>query len=179
MLDASYASLHAIDDDIVIGGNSWTAGQISPYQWIRALRLPSGRPPRMDAYGHNPFSARAADLTLDARIRGTADICDLDDLERWLDRWQRRVGGAPLPVWLSEFAVPSGGPSADFNFFVTDRTGAAWTRAALRLVRSHRRIAGIAWVALYDAKGPDGATTTGLIRADGTRKPAFAAFARG
>ena len=59
ILDASYASLKRRNrNNLVIGGNSFTTGDVSPLNWIKNLRLPNGRPPRMDMYGHNPFSAR-------------------------------------------------------------------------------------------------------------------------
>src|SRR3954454_6372382 len=62
MLDASYAALNAVSTrENVIGGNTCTVGEISPLNWIRYMRLPNGRPPRMDLYGHNPFTARRPD----------------------------------------------------------------------------------------------------------------------
>ncbi|HEY2637491.1 MAG TPA: hypothetical protein VGI54_08905, partial [Solirubrobacteraceae bacterium] len=60
ILDAAYGALHAASRrNVVIGGDTFTTGDISPYNWIRNLRLPNGRPPRMDMYGHNPFTLRA------------------------------------------------------------------------------------------------------------------------
>ena len=40
--------------NLVIGGNTFTVGTVSPLRWIQALRLPDGRPPRMDLYGPQP-----------------------------------------------------------------------------------------------------------------------------
>jgi hypothetical protein len=63
MLDASYGALkRANRHNIVIGGDTWTGGEISPLNFIRAMRLPNGRRPRMDLYGHNPFTARSPNL---------------------------------------------------------------------------------------------------------------------
>lgn len=180
MLDASYAALRRVDPgDLVIGGNTWTAGQISPLQWIRAMRLPDGSPPRMSVYGHNPFSARGARTADGPLVPGYADISDTDDLLTWLDRWQRR-GGRRLPVLFSEFTIPTDRPSSEFNFYVPRATQSRWTTAALRLVRRERRLAGIAWVGLFDTPAGDGGEhTTGLLDAAGVPKPAYAAFAKG
>ena len=60
ILDAAYGALKRRSRrNIVIGGNSFTTGDVSPLNWIRNLRLPNGKPPRLDLYGHNPFSAAA------------------------------------------------------------------------------------------------------------------------
>src|SRR5918999_849124 len=57
ILDAAYASLKRESRrNLVIGGNTFTTGDVSPRQFIRSMRLPNGRPPRMDMYGHNPFT---------------------------------------------------------------------------------------------------------------------------
>ena len=57
MLDASYAALKRVSGrNLVIGGDTFTWGDIPVRLWIENLRLPNGRPPRMDFYGHNPFS---------------------------------------------------------------------------------------------------------------------------
>src|SRR5262245_4809760 len=59
LLDAAYGALKRIDRrNLVIGGNTYTVGTVTPQRWIRGLRLPNGKPPRMDLFGHNPFSAR-------------------------------------------------------------------------------------------------------------------------
>ena len=59
ILDASYAALKEVNSrNLIIGGNTWTAGGVVPLNFIRAMRLPGGRRPRMDLYGHNPFTAR-------------------------------------------------------------------------------------------------------------------------
>ena len=59
LLDAAYGAIKRVNPRaLVVGGNSFTTGDIGPRNWIRNLRLPSGRPPRMDLYGHNPFGVR-------------------------------------------------------------------------------------------------------------------------
>ena len=87
ILDASYGALKEVNRrNLVIGGNTWTAGEVVPLNFIRAMRLPGGRRPRMDLYGHNPFTARLPDLRERPLSYGTADFSDLDTLAGWLDR---------------------------------------------------------------------------------------------
>ena len=63
MLDAAYGALKKLNrHNKVIGGNTFTTGTISPRNWMPAMRLPNGRRPRMDLYGHNPFTARRAPM---------------------------------------------------------------------------------------------------------------------
>src|SRR5215218_7609125 len=59
VLDAAYGALKRQSPrNLVIGGNTFTTGHVTPLAFIKAMRLPGGRRPRMDLYGHNPFSAR-------------------------------------------------------------------------------------------------------------------------
>lgn len=51
LLDASYAVLKAANPrNLVIGGSTYTTGDISTEQWIENIRLADGQPPRMDLY---------------------------------------------------------------------------------------------------------------------------------
>src|SRR5438309_699558 len=48
ILDASYGALMRVSPrNMVIGGNTFTTGDISVLNWIKNLKLPNGRPPRM------------------------------------------------------------------------------------------------------------------------------------
>jgi len=182
ILDASFAALKRADPgDRVIGGNSFTVGDVTPLAWIRALRLPGGRPPRMDLYGHNPFSARRPQLDAPPLGRGLADFSDLDTLAGWLDGNLRGNGNGRLRLYLSEFTIPTDHPNRDFNFYVTRAVQADWLRAALRITRRSSRIATLGWLSLYDQPSvPAGDEVRyGLLDEDGRRKPAFAVFANG
>ena len=183
MLDTSYAALKGVSKrKIVIGGNSFTVGDISPLNWIRYLRLPNGRRPRMDLYGHNPFSARRPRLSERAVVRGYADFSDLDDLAHWLDRFYGRdPRGKPMRIWIGEWSVPTDHGSYIFNFWTTRQVQASWLRAALRIARSWPRIFAFNWLALYDEppRSAGDETNWGLINHTGRRKPAFWVFRRG
>src|SRR4051812_43760533 len=59
ILDASYGALKSVSrKNLVIGGNTFTTGDVSVLNWIKNLKLPNGKPPRMDMYGHHPFNNR-------------------------------------------------------------------------------------------------------------------------
>jgi len=184
ILDAAYGRLKRLSRrNQVIGGNTTTNGDFfGPFQWIKNLRLPNGKPPRMDMYGHNPFGTREPDLRKRQLLPGTADFSDLDVLVRWLDRYlQRGRRNRRLPVFISEFTAPTDVPSYEFNYHVTRRTQARWLASAFRIARRWPRIYTLGWIGLIDvppqADGEE--SRTGLITRSGTRKPAFDAFRRG
>jgi hypothetical protein len=179
MLDGAYGALKRVSrSNRVIGGNSFTVGTVRPRRWIRTLKLPNGKRPRMDLWGHNPFSARRPVLSQDPLGRGYADFGDLDTLTRWLDRAYRK---RKLKLFLSEISFPTDHPNHEFNFWMNRETQAAWITDALRETRRWRRIYTFGYLGLYDDPlRPDGLQVErGLLQRDGTPKPAFGAFKRG
>ena len=182
MLDASYGRLKAVSKrNLVIGGNTFTVGAVAPLYFIRALRLPSGRPPRMDLWGHNPFSLRTPDLDHPPLGSGFADFSDLDTLVRVLDRNMRRAKlrkQRHLKIFISEYTLPTDHANYEFNFFVSRTTQARWITRALHIVRGWKRLATFGYLGLYDddVREDGEQVERGLIERDGTRKPAYAAF---
>jgi hypothetical protein len=183
MLDSAYLQLKRQSRrNLVIGGNSFTTGDVSPLNWIRNLRLPNGRPPRMDMYGHNPFSNRRPYLNRPPLGHGFADFSDLDLLARWVDRWLGRPRGKRrMKLFLSELFWPTDHPNHEFNFWVDRRTAATWLTTALRITRRWSRIYTLGWFSLYDdrprPKGDE--VNRGLLDRSGRRKPAYLAYKRG
>jgi hypothetical protein len=184
VLDAVYVALKAVSrSNVVIGGNSWTAGTIHPFLWVKNLKLPNGKPPRMDMYGHNPFSVRRPSLSNPPSREGRADFSDLDRLGQAVDKYLGR-GRRHIPLWLSEWTIPTA-PGSEFNYWVSEATQAAWVRAGMRIARKSRYVGGVGWIHLRD-DGPNehngfagSRITEGLQRYDGTPKPAFAVFQHG
>jgi hypothetical protein len=184
MLDRAYAALKSVRrSNRVIGGNSFTVGTVTPRRWLEALRLPNGRPPRMDLYGHNPFSARRPVLSQPPLGRGYADFGDLDTLARWIDRnlAGAKPGGGKLRLFLSEISFPTDHENFEFNFWMTRETQASWIADAMRATRRWSRIATFGYLGLYDDPlQADGLQVErGLLERDGTRKPAYEAFKQG
>jgi hypothetical protein len=183
LLDAAYRALKRQNRrNLVIGGNTFTTGHVTPRAFIRGMRLRGGRRPRMDMYGHNPFTARSPALHKDPLGFGYADFSDLDTLARWIDRSLGRApGGRRLPLFLSEFTLPTDHQNHEFNFWVDRETQADWLRRALRITRRWGRIYTLGWYDLYDepprAAGDE--VNHGLLDWQGRKKPAYRVFKRG
>lgn len=185
ILDAAYGALKAVDPaNIVIGGNTFSGGDVKPLAFIKALRLPDGKPPRMDMYGHNPFGYRRPDLGKGQLNPGSgiADFCDLDVVARYLDRYLARGGrNHRLPLFLSEYFLPTDHPNFEFNYWVSRRTAKNWLADALTITRRWHRIYTLGWFELYD-EAPNGEGTEvnrGLLTYQHHPKPAYYAFKDG
>jgi hypothetical protein len=182
LLDAAYGALkraHRLNR--VIGGMTYTGGDISSWQWIAYMRLPGGRRPRLDLYGHNPFSPRRPDFSAPPSCCGLADFSDLPRFRRAINRELGRPGHRSIPMFLSEFNVPTA-VNSEFNFHVAPQTQAAWIRSALSIVRRTPWIAALGWINLYDdPERTDGRPVrrTGLIYSNGRPKPGYYAFKSG
>jgi hypothetical protein len=182
LLDASYCVLKAeSSSNLVIGGNTFTAGDIRPLFWIPAMRLPNGRPPRMDLYGHNPFTGRKIDMDAGSLGPGYADFNDLDTLGRTIDRYLRRDRSKPGPrLFLSEFTAPTNA-NDQFTFHFSEAGAARQIADAMGVVRSNTRIDTLGYYTLYDAPAQaDGRENRrGLIDRTGRKRPAYDAFRDG
>ncbi|MGO8906083.1 MAG: hypothetical protein ACLQMH_10720 [Solirubrobacteraceae bacterium] len=192
LLDAAYGALKAVRrSNVVIGGMTFTAGVVLPNEFIRWMRLPNGAPPRLDYYGHNPYSTRFPDLSEGPLLQiegyeghgkpktlGDRDINDIDTLHSELAAvYRHRPGGTPK-LWLSEFSISSESPSRAFDFFVSRPAQALWLTAAFKLVDSVSYVAGLGWFDLVDEPASiPGHLTEGLLTETGTHKPAFSAYA--
>jgi hypothetical protein len=172
MLDAAYGALkHVARSNLVVGGSTYTTGDIDTLQWIQNLRLPNGRPPRMDLYAHNPFSWREPVFSNVPSPQGEVQFPDLQRLGRWIDRYLHKG----LPIFISEWTIPTA-VDREFTFYVDPPVQAKWISEGLRTARSWRRIYALGWIHVYD----DPPTSYGgLISADGARKAGFNSFARG
>lgn len=186
MLDAAYVALKGVNpNNIVIGGNTYTGGDIRPLAYIKALKLPNGRPPRMDMYGHNPFGYRRPDLSQDLQKPGSgiADFSDLDVLARYIDKYLSRAGRNKhkIQLFLSEYFVPTDHSNWEFNYWVSKKTAADWLKAGLAITRSWKRIYTLGWFALYDdaPNGKGDQVNRGLLTHDGRKKPAYNVFKSG
>lgn len=182
LLDAAYGALKAVRrDNLVIGGNKYTTGAIRPGNWVRHMRLPGGRRPRMDLFGHNPFSFREPDLANEPLVDGSVDFSDIRRFGRLVNRQLRRRGQRRLRLFLSEWTVPTG-PDREFNFHVRPPTQARWIASGFRIARELQDVYGLGWVHLRD-EPPSGdgkpVVRGGLLDHTGAKKPGYDAFRRG
>jgi polysaccharide biosynthesis protein PslG len=102
------------------------------------------------------------------------------DTRRLLERL-----GSSAPIWITEYGWASGGPRSPFT--VGERAQAQRITSAMRGFAARRRELGIRGAVYYDwkdlARNPGGGGDffglhTGLVRLDGSPKPALGAFRR-
>ncbi len=173
ILDAAYGALKSVSrHNIVIGGMTWTGGTVKPAPFLNAMRLPNGRPPRLDWYGHNPFPFRFPNLREEHIAGGWRDISDMDRFSAELRRVYRRR----VRLWLSEFTVLSDKPSREFAESVSREGQAQWLSAAYRIADTLPSIAGLGWLNLHDDPEGPGGSNWGLLTASGARKPSYRAY---
>jgi hypothetical protein len=178
MLDASYGALkRASRRNMVIGGNTYTWGDIPIRLWIENLRLPNGRPPRMDLYGHNPFGYRDPNLANPPSPHGAYDFSDLGRLSRLVDE-NLASPGHVIKLFLSEWTIPTSSLDDEFSFYVTPAVQARWIRDAWRIVRSSPFIYALGWIHLQDDP-PGQGSSGGLLDYRGHPKPGYYAFEHG
>jgi hypothetical protein len=176
MVDSSYGALKAVSKgNLVIAGDTYTTGDISTPMWIKYMRLPNGRPPRMDLYGHNPFTwRRAPNLANPPSPDNEYDFSDLGRLERLVDH-----NLAPphhiIKLFLSEWSIPTAPWDDSFDYYATPTVQAQWITDGCRIVRGSTWIYALGW-APSPFDGPVGTEAEGLIYHDGTRKPGYYAF---
>jgi hypothetical protein len=176
ILDAAYGALKGVSrSNLVIGGMTYTTGEISPQQWIENLRLPDGKPPRLDMYGHNPFSFRDPNLSNPPSGEQDIDFSDLGRLSKLVDRYLGRPGNPDPKLFISEWTVPTA-IDLDFNFYVDKSVQARWITDSLRIGRQLKSIYAIGWIHLYD-EPPH--SLGGLIETDGAKKPGYFAWKAG
>ena len=181
VLDASYGALKAVRrSNLVIGGNTFTAGDITPYNWVRYMKLPNGKRPRLDLYGHNPFTGRRPS-TRGYMHQGLVDFTDLPKFTKFLDKNLRGPHHKPLKIFISEFFWPTDHQNGEFNFHLTPALQASWLKSALKITKKSKRIYTLGWYSLYDDP-PNGIGTEvnrGLMRLSGKKKPAYNVFRSG
>jgi len=176
MLDASYGALKAVSkSNMVIGGNTYTTGYIPVKLWIENLRLPNGRRPRMDMYGHNPFTSREPSANKRPTGYGYYDFSDLARLSQLVNQYL-----APprhkLKIFISEWTIPTA-PDSEFPYYVTRAAQARWITRAWWLVHHWSFIDAFGWIHLYD--DPPGGSMGGLLSHRGVAKPGYYAFKAG
>jgi hypothetical protein len=176
ILDAAYGALKGVSrSNLVIGGMTYVTGEISPQQWIENLRLPDGRPPRLDMYGHNPFSWRKPSLSNPPSGEQNIDFSDLGRLAKLVDRYLGRPGNRRPKLFISEWTLPTK-IDLGFNFYVEPLVQAQWITDGLRVARELPRVYAVGWINLYDEPP---ASYEGLLEADGAKKPGYFAWKDG
>jgi hypothetical protein len=136
ILDAAYGALKGVSrSNLVIGGMTFGAADLvddlTTAQWIENLRLPDGKPPRLDMYGHNPFSYRDPNLSNPPSASEQIDFSDLGRLAKLVDRYLGRHANPHPKLFISEWTIPTK-VDLEFNFYVEPLLQARWITDALR-----------------------------------------------
>ena len=186
LLAAAYHALKRQNRrNIVIGGMTFSYGEVMARDFLRWMRLPNGKPPPLDWWGHNPFTRRFPRLGYYGSYPGYAgrDMSDIDmfakEIRRTYRNTYRSLRRRPPSLWLSEFTVSSDRPNWAFDFAVSRREQARWLTVAYRIARRSPFVAGLGWFALLDEPpSVPRAAAWGLMTHDGRAKPAFHAYRR-
>jgi hypothetical protein len=137
------------------------------------MRLPDGRPPRLDWFGHNPFPFRPPRLADTPLAGGFRDISDTDTVSDEV----RRAYGRRIPLWLSEYTIQSGHGSVTFATFVSRALQARYLTRGFRIADDlGAAVAGIGWQALLDEPPAADSANWGLLTYALQRKDAFGAM---
>jgi hypothetical protein len=183
MLDLAYGEFKkASSKNVVMGGNTFSWGSIRPGQWVKNMRFGSNNQrPRLDLYAHNPFSNRKPNLSnppfCGTQAAGCADFSDLRWFGKLVDANLGWSGHRHLPLFLSEYCVPTAPNDLEFPYYVSPPVQASWVKAAFNVARAVGAHT-FGWVHLADdPPKPSGRTShCGLLNYNGAKKPAYFAF---
>jgi polysaccharide biosynthesis protein PslG len=168
LLTAAAGAIHRADPRAQVVSAGLSQSRLgAPFESFLRGMYEAGAGDALDALAVHPYAPDAA---------GTVDVV------RSARRLLRQLGRSD-PIWVTELGWASGGPPSRFT---TDEAGqAARVRAAVRALSERRSELGIAGIVYYDwrdkrpspEQGDFFGLHTGLLRADGSAKPALGAFA--
>ena len=152
---------------------TYAGGEVKPPDFIRWMRLPSGRPPRLDLSA--PTLTRSGSPTSPSRRRRAAGATSAISTPSAGKSTPPTARSESSPrLWLSEFTVQSGEDSRFFEYHVSEDEQALWLRRGYAAAEQAGDVVALGWFALLDRPAGSGHANWGLLREDGSRKPAFA-----
>jgi hypothetical protein len=146
---------------------------VSPLPFARALRAAGAK--GFDAYAHHPYYGTPVETPstppapgAQGQARTAVTLGNIQTLITEVNRlWGRKR------IWITEYGYQTNPP--DTFFGVTWKKQAQYLKEAVAIARAHPQIDMFLWFLLFDEVRPEG-WQSGLIAADGTRKPALTAF---
>jgi hypothetical protein len=152
----------------IFGGLAYGQAGVDPLRYMRAFLSARGARCLFDEMGIHPYSSTA-------RLA----LRDVQRMRALLDRAGRKEAG----LWLTEYGWSTGGDLRNPLHVTEARQQGNLLRLTRALVRRRNElhIDGIYWFALQDAPSDAGDKSwwgwgTGLLRQDGSAKPAFDAY---
>lgn len=146
---------------------------IAPVPFLRAMKAAGAR--RFDAYAHHPYYGTPNETPSTPPppgIHGNAPTAvtlgNLSVLVRELNRLYGKKR-----IWITEYGYQTRPPDAVFG--VSFAKQAKYLTQAHAIARAHPQIDMFLWFLLRDEVRPEG-WQSGLLRANGAKKPAYAAF---
>jgi hypothetical protein len=147
---------------------------VSPLVFLRAMKAAGAQ--GFDAYAHHPYYGAPSETpstppsSLDGRAPTAVTMGNLGTLLREEGRLYPRTR-----IWITEYGYQTNPP--DTIFGVSWAKQALYLQQAWRIARASPRVDVFLWFLLQD-EVPLGRWQSGLIAADGRKKPAFAALRR-
>jgi len=172
LLDPAYRAIHAEIRGAQVGGGATAprgaTGGVSPVAWIAGMHAAHAR---LDAYAHNPYPL---DPKIESPLAGGCEHCltlTMATLGRLVTLVERDFGRAR--IWLTEYGYQTNPP--DRFLGVSPLLQARYVgEAALQAYRAPRVDMLIHY--LYRDEPNVARFQSGLVRLNGTAKPAYAAF---
>ena len=124
---------------------------------------------KFDAWSHHPYPTGLTEPPTQKVRWPNVTLSQLPRFEKSIDKWFKRPG---IPVWITEYAYQT---KPEQPNGVTYAQQAAYTRQVLRIAAGDPRVQMFIWFILRD--DPTSAWQSGLVERNGTKKPAFSAFA--
>jgi hypothetical protein len=175
--NAIYAGVHAAGGPEQVacgataprGSNDPTSDRpsISPIAFLRAAKRDGLH--TFDAWAHHPYYGSPGSTPSTRKVGPRAvELGNIDSLIRQVTRLYGRK-----PLWITEYGYQTRPP--DEFFGVSWAKQAQYLRQAYEIALANPRIDLFTWFLLDDSADPDG-WQSGLITANGKRKPSFAVF---
>ncbi|HET9516519.1 MAG TPA: cellulase family glycosylhydrolase [Actinoplanes sp.] len=162
LLRAAYRAIHDIDPAVVVvsGGTGGGRTGVDSLSWYEDL-YEGGLRWVTDAIGVHPYP--------DAPVVASGELATAERIRAVMDA----NGDAAKPLWGTETGAPTGGRPA-----VSEGTQAALLTAIHDRWASIRNVGPLLYYTLTDFGGADREDHFGLLRADGSSKPGYAALQR-
>jgi hypothetical protein len=141
---------------------------ISPLAFLRWAKRDGLR--RFDAWATNPYYGNPSETPATSNIRGSA--IELGNIDKLVGAVTDLYGNKP--IWITEYGYETKPPDSFFG--VSWSKQAAYLRQAYEIARANPGIDLFTWFLLKDSPSLNG-WQSGLITADGRKKPSFAVFA--
>jgi hypothetical protein len=173
LLNPAYAAIHSVIPSARVGGGMSAPragkGGLSPVTWIKQLGKLRAR---LDAYAHHPYPGHPQVETPWGPGCDSCTTITMGDLERLVTLVHRNLG-AKKRVWLTEFGYQTNPP--DIFLGVSPAKQAEYVASAARRVAVAPFVDMLIYFLVQDDVADEG-WQSGLITANGVKKPSYAAF---